>query len=49
VVFRRELPPIGDALGTKVNSPCKSREEAVEAAREILACIVAIAPPRADA
>lgn len=49
IVFARELPPIGNTIGTKVASPCRTREEAEATALQLLAGVVTEASQRADA
>ena len=44
VLLARELPPVGDTLGTKVADPCRTRDDAEREALVMLARVVAMAP-----
>ena len=49
VVLRRAMPPFAKGFGTKVDDPCGTREEAIEAATRMLTCFVQSAPEGLDA
>jgi hypothetical protein len=49
VMFGRELPPLSNIIGTPVDSPCQTREEAEARALGLLDMLVTCAPTREDA